>query len=368
MTFNDDERDKVRRGMARIVDQAPPGPDFDALPTVQLKQLPRSAPPNRWLVFGVALIGSLVAVGAIVGLKGDGQVLIPADGSIPPPAAGEFPRLLIDDPAWVIVRYDEQRGLMEDGVGEYHFAETEFVSSVGSADLRMNSGGPDSLASLIADREDAGPRLDDASALGQPVAVVRYGAADDYAAMWLLDGVVYEVRAQVDEDSLRGLLDTLEFVHPETWKAALPDSAITDRETAVREMLTGLPLPDGFDIERLFDGDVQDRYQLGARVAGTVACSWFEQWNTATQSGDDNGRSDALDALQTSREWPVLLQMDVSGDYPEVLWDYVDAAADEGTIEGRPLNQHLDNGLGCAEFGIPITPETTDSNQHESSR
>jgi hypothetical protein len=220
----------------------------------------------------------------------------------------------------------------------------------------MNTGGADNLASLIADREDAGPRLDDASALGQPVAVVRYGASDDYAAMWLLDGVVYEVRARVDEDSLRDVLRRLEFVHPETWEAALPDSAITDRETTVREMLTGLPLPEGFDIAPLLQGDVRDRYQLGARVAGTVACSWFDQWNKAVTNGDELARTAALDALETSRQWPVLLQMDVSGDYPEVLWDYVELAAEDGIREGRPVVEHLDPGLGCAEFGIPITP------------
>lgn len=358
MTFNNDERDKIRRGMTIIVEEAPPAPDFEVLPTVQLERPTRSAPLNRWVVFGLAFVGSLVAVGAIVALKGDGQILIPADGSIPPTAPAEFPRLLIEDSAWVVVRYDEQRGPMEDGSGEYHFAETDFVSPAGDAELRMNQGDADDLAGLIADRENSGARLDDASVLDATAAVVRYDrTVDDFAAMWLLDGIVYEVRAQVDEGTLRAVLDSLQFVHPETWKAALPDSAITDREAAVREMVTGLPLTDGFEIEALFDGDVQDRYQLGARVAGSVACSWFDQWNKAVASGDEERRLESLAALEASREWPVLLQMDVSGDYPEAIWEYVDVAAAGGTIEGRPLAQHLDPGLGCADFGIPITPE-----------
>ena len=52
-------------------------------------------------------------------------------------------------------------------------------------------------------------------------------------------------------------------------------------------MLAGVPHPEGFDIVALQSGDgIRDRYQLGAQVAGAVACAWIEQWVDARRAGD----------------------------------------------------------------------------------
>jgi hypothetical protein len=83
--------------------------------------------------------------------------------------------------------------------------------------------------------------------------------------------------------------------------------------------------------------------QLGARVAGAVACGWFDAW----VAGDER----ALDALATAREWPVLLAMQAEGDYPEVLWELVAAARSGGDVPaGKPgidAAQVYEEGLGC---------------------
>ncbi len=46
--------------------------------------------------------------------------------------------------------------------------------------------------------------------------------------------------------------------------------------------------------------------------------------------------------MQTSRDWPVLLEMDAEGDYPEVVWEYADQIAAGQTPAG------FEGGLGCS--------------------
>ena len=48
-----------------------------------------------------------------------------------------------------------------------------------------------------------------------------------------------------------------------------------------------IPTPAGFDSAGLETNDlIRDRYQLGAEIAGAVACAWVGQWDTALASGD----------------------------------------------------------------------------------
>ena len=105
-------------------------------------------------------------------------------------------------------------------------------------------------------------------------------------------------------------------------------------------MLAGLPFPPGFDREALRSLQTRDRYQLGARVAGAVACGWIERW----LAGDPK----AAAALATSRDWPVLQQMNAEGDYPEVVSQFADAVASGGgTGKARVTRESARDGLGC---------------------
>jgi hypothetical protein len=74
--------------------------------------------------------------------------------------------------------------------------------------------------------------------------------------------------------------------------------------------------------------------QLGARVAGAVACGWIALWVEARAAGDEAGAQRATTALASARDWPVLREMQAEGDYPRVLWQYADALAGDGTIAG----------------------------------
>ena len=118
-------------------------------------------------------------------------------------------------------------------------------------------------------------------------------------------------------------------------------------------MLDGVPLPPRFDVaslQRVRPGTVLDRYQLGAKVAGGVACAWLDRWVAARRSTDDSGVRQAVGALATSHDWRVLHDMQAEGAYPDVLWQYADAAATNAPIPaGKRLTveESYGDALGC---------------------
>src|SRR5262249_15510938 len=136
------------------------------------------------------------------------------------------------------------------------------------------------------------------------------------------------------------------------WLSAMPASVVqpADQATVVDEMLKGVPLPAGFDAQGLVREDVRDRYQLGAKVSGAVACAWIGQWVVARRDGDTAATSAAVAAMATSRGWTILKEMQAEGDYPEVLWQYADAIAGPGTVEGGKtlsVEESYRQALGC---------------------
>jgi hypothetical protein len=114
-------------------------------------------------------------------------------------------------------------------------------------------------------------------------------------------------------------------------------------------------LPPGFDAASITGaGLTSDRYQLGATVAGTVACTWFKLWSDARRSGDAAGVQRAIDALATAKDWPILQEMSNSGAYPQIL-EMLAAAMPSGLRSGRPLEGDVNSGLGCPALGVPLT-------------
>jgi hypothetical protein len=112
-------------------------------------------------------------------------------------------------------------------------------------------------------------------------------------------------------------------------------------------MLLDLPLPPGFDRSTLDTGGMpRDRYQLGARVVAAVACGWIETWI----DGEPKERAEAVAALKTARSWTVLKEMEREGAYGEVLFQYADAIASDGTVVGGKtltVAQSYKDALGC---------------------
>jgi hypothetical protein len=259
-------------------------------------------------------------------------------------AAETAPRLLIADGAWPVTRADEWQA----GTGEMTFG-----SGPSQLELRWSR---DRGQPAVPDLKAApGDSVSSATVMAATAQVVRYAGSDTYRAVWS-DGssTLVAQGAARSPEAFADLLGRLEKVSVDDWLSALPASAVAppDRGSAVTGMLDGLPIPPGLDVAALGTSTAtRDRYQLGAQVAGAVACGWFAQWVEATAAGDAAAAGRAVDALATSHQWPVLLAMQAEGDYPEVLWQYADALKTGGTIDaGKPGVSVADSvaaALGC---------------------
>ena len=253
------------------------------------------------------------------------------------------PLLLL--PGWAVTYADERSA--RDG-------EMRFARGGERADLHWRPG---RLSEWERDRAASAQSTASATVLGTTATVYRSPDGRGFSALWRHDGRVLEFSAQAAGlDAFRRLLGSLRQVDTDAWLSALPDSVVKSatRSAVVAEMLRGVTVPPGFEPGRIRGADLsQDRYQLGAAVAGTVACEWFARWSSARRSGDATTERQAVAALATAEDWPILAEMARTGAYPEVLIDYA-AAMPSGRWYGRPLEGDVDTGLGCSDLGVPL--------------
>jgi hypothetical protein len=174
---------------------------------------------------------------------------------------------------------------------------------------------------------------------------VTYSGTDFATMLEPRDGVFVEVRAQgvADRRAYDELLTHVRRVDVKTWLAALPADIVTPdkAQAAAAKLLTGIPLPPGFDPEKVKYEGTNDPYQFGTRVTSEVGCRWIEEWDRAVRAGDQPARERAAAALKSSHHWKVLNDMNAEGDWPEAFWGYADEIA-----AGR-LPAGYKSGLGC---------------------
>jgi hypothetical protein len=226
------------------------------------------------------------------------------------------------------------------------------------ATLQWSAG---ALRSWLEDRAASAALTATAPVLGTVARVYQYEGGTpghrDITALFRYDGRVLEFRAgAADIDAFKVLLARLKRVDTDTWLAAMPASVIktVDREGTIRQMLHGVPVPPGFDPNDIKGAHLtKDRYQLGAAVAGTVACQWFKRWSDARETNDRAKEREAVTAMATAKDWPVLGEMEKKGAYPDVLYEYA-AAMPKGDWDGRPLTGDVDAGLGCDTLGVDL--------------
>jgi hypothetical protein len=182
-------------------------------------------------------------------------------------------------------------------------------------------------------------------------------------ALWEEGGDVFELRAAVpDLAAFEERLGWLAKADPQAWLDALPAKVVApaDYASTVREVLKGIPTPTSFTPSRVPDEElVTDRYQVGARTAGTVSCLWLRQWGAARRGGDTASEEEATKAMATSTHWPILRWMTHEGAYSQVLWEIVKWMP-KGYYEWHGHKRDLlaqAEGLGCANFGVPLLPE-----------
>jgi hypothetical protein len=317
---------------------------------------PRPRAPRRRrvrLIPAVAVAaGLLVLVAALPG--GDERPGVPSAGPGWAEAAlrvaNAVPRLLVGEPGWAVDRADEFS--VDQG-------EMSFRNGKRTLELFWRTAG--SYRSWVKDRAMSGRRQADVEVHGTRAVVFLYDhSRDDYTALWRHGRYTMELRVghpsplpPLTYARFRALLVSLEEVGVNEWLEAMPANVVVpaDSQRVVNEMLADMERPRGFDPTPLYsEGAVSDRYQLGARVAGAVACAWIERWIAAVDAGDDRRAAAAVRAMQGSRDWSILREMDAAGAYPEVLWEYPAAMAGEGEISGgRPLTveESYEDALGC---------------------
>ena len=281
------------------------------------------------------------------------------------------PLVLLDAPGWRVEYADEQsrqegelqfrRGptpLPQDMKISAEALEGPVPADTRSATLHWSAGG---IRSWLEDRAASAAVAATAPVLGTVARVYQYEGGTpghrDITALFRYDGRVLEFRAgAADIDAFKVLLARLNRVDTDTWLAAMPASVIKtpDRDSTIRQMLQGVPVPPGFDPKDIEGADLtKDRYQLGAAVAGTVACQWFKRWSDARETNERAKEREAVTAMATAREWPVLNEMEAKGHYPDVLYEFV-AAMPKGDWYGRPLTGDVDSALGCDRLGVEL--------------
>jgi hypothetical protein len=322
---------------------------------------------------GVALAATAVLLVVLVSTRGDS-----GDGGSGTAWAAEqirfaeaSPLVLLDAPGWWVEYANEE----SDREGELQFrlgpprppqdltivdgeSAAPIPADTRSATLHWRGG---EIRSWLEDRAASAVLTATAPVLGTTARVYQYEGGTpghrDITALFRYDGRVLEFRAgAADIDAFKSLLAKLARVDTDTWLSAMPASVVKpqDRETAVKQMLQGVTVPPDFDPDDI-EGPAltKDRYQLGAAVAGTVACQWFKRWSDARQARDRAKERQAVEAMATAKRWPVLKEMADEGGYPDVLLEFA-AAMPSGEWYGRPLAGDVNSGLGCDQLGVDL--------------
>lgn len=346
--------DRELDALIRAAAPAPPAGDLDAAGDALRRAIPAHDPVprrarvplgRRSLAVGLAAACALGAA-AWVGVErvGDGSGTAWAAPLVR--AAESSPRVLVAEDGWTIER-----------VSEWTVGAGEIQQRRGGEDVQINWYlVPDGAARATPRGAEPGlSAVGPVDVLGRPVPVLRYDGSDRYLVQWR-EGrfdMTLDVTAS-GPDRLRAIAGSLRATGVDAWLSAMPADAVRPdaRPVMVAEMLRDVPLPEGFDTGALAaaGGRVTSRYDLGAEVAGAVSCEWIGRWVAARRSGDAPAAAAALAAMATSREWPVLREMQATGHYPEVLWDLADRMA---SGEPVPAGTKMDvatayrSSLGC---------------------
>jgi hypothetical protein len=318
-SFDPESRDELRDRAVRM------GEREDRAPR---RRRSRSAlfMPAGAVIAVVAAVAAvfLIGVGSPGGGAGD-----PAFAAAAVRVAEANPRLLVTQPGWSVTRADEfeaDGGEIEFGDGEHQLQITWYPARYYESYLRDRAHVP-------------GPQVQ-IPVLGGQGTMVRYSDTD-FATMLPPEGPTFvEIRSNAgDEATYRGILDSLQHVDVDTWLSAMPASVVqpSDRSAIVDSMLEGVPVPPGMDLDALRNEDaVLDRYQLGAKVTGAVACEWLDRWVAATKDGDAAAADQSVQAMSTVRSWPILQEMESQGGWSQVLWQ----------IAGQLEHGNLNTGVG----------------------
>ena len=295
----------------------------------------------RWLMPVAVAAAVLLVVGVPVYLTRGGTGHEASYAASATRVAEANPRVLVSAPGWQVAR-----------VESFTAAEGEMTFADGDHELDVHWRAAKDYQGYLADRSH-GNTSAPVEVLGRQGTIFRHGRSTDFTTLVPPRGANFlEIRGDLgSRPAYLEVLASLEAVPIGTWLDAMPDNVVQpgDMDATVAEMLRGVPLPPGFDAGPLSTDLPSERYQVGAQVAGAVACAWLDRWDDARRDGDARAERTALQAMQTSKRWPVLLQMNADGDYPEVVWEIADGIAGRKRefFGGLPTRTTWTQGLGC---------------------
>lgn len=296
----------------------------------------------------VAAAGALVLGGAsVLGAVRDGD-----GGPRPVPAAvGEAGERQIEGAPYLLIGHDGWRVSRAD---QYSATIGEITFTNGERELELNWRPASDHEAFVEDRAREAADEWDVEIARRHGKLFRYEGTTDFTTLWMDGDQSLELRGVFPNvHAYRAVADTLDRVDEETWLAAMPDTTVvpSDRAAVVDAMVEDVPMHPDANIEQFRGADrVSDRYQLGARVTAAVACSWIRQWVEGRAMGDDRAVRDAVEAMESSRSWAILREMEPQGGWSEVVWEYADAMAGKGEVMGGrslTVEESYRDALGC---------------------
>jgi hypothetical protein len=249
--------------------------------------------------------------------------------------AEENPRLLVTAPGWNVSGAEPDSMTFSDGA---HSLEVEWRDA--------DDDNEDYRAEL---RELArGNERSEIALLDRPATVIGRRGSTEYTTFLPPEGGIF-LKISGDLGGRKPYLEVIRSLEPtdvETWLSALPPSLVRpgSREAVAAERLGGAPLPPGFDLDALGGiTSASSRAQFDVDLVQSVACGWIDEYLAATEAGDTDRARAATAALATSRDWPVLRELDRQGQsWAQAVWDAADAMAAGATDPSA-----FDTGLGC---------------------
>jgi hypothetical protein len=263
--------------------------------------------------------------------------------------AGAVPRYVIAAPGWHVA--DADQFTVRDG---------DITFANGRSKLRLTWQPRREYHAMLAGTTESATRIADVDVHGAPATLFRLNAGHGrfFSAVWRSGNYTFNLDTWFDAGISRAdfaeVLRSLTLVSVDDWLGAMPATVVLPHAHAqtAQAMLRGIPLPPGFVLPAVgAKGAVRDRYSLGADVVAAVACTWIDRWVAARESGDQSAASADANAMATSRKWPVLLEMEKQGKFPDEVWSWADrltgnAPALHGN-RGPAFEMAYGDGLGC---------------------
>ena len=313
----------------------------------EAKDESRPVPARRKFLSGTRLVAGATAGVLILGVVGVASFRDSDTGTAwAAPLvkiAEDSPRLLIAKAGWQVIRADEFSG---------KYGEMTFSNGESEMDLHWIPAKYHKVA--VEDRRHSAGQSWNVTIAGRDAVLFQYEGTTEFTGLWRDGHDSLELRGGFPSVSdYMAVAETIRKVDVNTWLSAMPERVVKPdaRAASVDEMLADIPVHPDVDVNKLKAGErVTDRYQLGARVTGAVACAWIGQWVDATAKGNDARAKEAVDAMATSHNWAILIEMNKEGDWPEVMWELADAMPDNATVSGgRPMTieESYGSALGC---------------------